>query len=323
MTVEIIDDIVRLNAFAPEWSRFAQSTSGLTPFQLPEWQITWWRHFGNGRLHVLVFREQGEVAAVIPCFLHEWQGLRQFTLIGSGISDYLDPAIRPQHSSEVVERLRSHLCARSDWDVCNWQDLSFDTPLRDLASELREDVPCREIRLTGSFEDYWQTCSKDVRRNVKRYSQKAEARGALDFEVLATPEPEAIDALIQLHTARWRRVGEPGMIQANGSAEFIRDVAVKFERCNILRIFCLRVDDRIAGVILSFPYGDSLFSYLSAFDPEYEELGLGRILLYRALKYSFENGFRTWNFLRGDEPYKSWWGAHAIPKCRVIVSRRV
>jgi CelD/BcsL family acetyltransferase involved in cellulose biosynthesis len=108
----------------------------------------------------------------------------------------------------------------------------------------------------------------------------------------------------------------------NRTAEFIQDVVCKFGKLGMLRIFCLRFERRIAAVIFGFEYASTMFGYLSAFDPQYEELGLGRLLMYHSLRYSFERGYTRWDFLRGDEPYKQWWGAQRVPKCRVIVSRR-
>ena len=321
MILEIIDDFARLLDFQAEWSAFAQSTPGITPFQLPDWLITWWRHFGSGRLHVLVFRENENLTGVVPCFLHQWNGLRQMTLIGSGISDYLDPLIAPQHAATLIERLRIHLEGNSDWDICNWQDLSLQTPLKAIASEIIEETPCSEIPLTGTFDQYWSARSKSLRQNVRRDRLKAEVQGALHFEVRRALDPETMSALIELHAARWRRHGESGMIEENHSAAFIEEVAQEFAARDRLRIFVLHFRTRIAAVLLGFGYDRTVFNYLTAFDPETETLGLGRTLLFEAIRDSFWRGCRAWNFLRGSEPYKTWWGAKEIPKCRVIVRR--
>ncbi len=321
MIVEIIDRPAALLEIQAEWSAFARTIDRATPFQLPEWLLPWWRHFGGGELHVLLFREKGSMVGIIPLFLHEWNGRRQMTLIGSGVSDYLEPAIAPEHREAVIECLRVHLAANPNWETCNWQDLSFDTPLERLASEIREETPCSEIRLTGTFEEYWKSRSKSLRQNVRRDRQKAESLGACEFEMSKQPDAESMNALIQLHSARWQRQGEPGMIEANRSAGFLADIAREFADRDMLRIFALRFDGRIAAVILGFAYRDTLFNYLTAFDPQYEALGLGRALLFESLRYAFENGYASWDFLRGAEPYKSWWGARTIPKCRVIVTR--
>ena len=321
MTLEIIADPARLVEFQPEWSLFARTLSCLTPFQLPEWLVTWWRHFGSGELHVLIFREGSDIVAVIPCFLHEWRGLRQITLIGSGISDYLEPAIATQHSCAVTDRLQSHLLPNTQWDVCNWQDLSCNTPLKRIASTVLEDMPCSEIQLRSTFEEYWKSRPKSLRQNVRRDTRKAESSGSVAFEVSKRANAESIGALIDLHTARWNERGEPGMIQTNHSAGFLEDIAREFATRGMLRIFSLRFEGKIAAVIFGFQYGKRLFNYLTAFDPAHEAFGLGRALLYESIRYCFENGYEAWNFLRGDEPYKMWWGAEKVPKCRVILQR--
>ncbi len=90
----------------------------------------------------------------------------------------------------------------------------------------------------------------------------------------------------------------------------------------MLRLFSLRYREKVAALIFGVCYADTIYGYLTAFDPEYEALGFGRTLLFEALRYAFENGFAAWDFLRGDEPYKFWWGAQLIPKCRFIVRRK-
>jgi len=328
MTLEVIDNLARLGEIRDQWWSIAQTITGLTPFQIPEWLITWWSHFGTGgRLHVLVFREENTMVGIIPCFRHQWNGRRQITLLGSGISDYLEPAIQPQYSSAILDRLRSHLETDSDWDICNWQDLYSDTPLRRLESNrtwevlIGEDTECSEIPLTGSFGAFWEARPKHLRQNLRRDKKRAEIAGGLQFETAKTAEPEFTNGLLQLHAARWQRRGEPGVIAASGSAEFLRDIVFEFARLGILEFFSLRFRGKIAAIILSFVYANTIFFYLSGFDPEQEAMGFGRILLFEALRHSHEKKYNSWNFLRGNEAYKYYWGAQRIPKCRLIVTR--
>jgi CelD/BcsL family acetyltransferase involved in cellulose biosynthesis len=299
----------------------------MTPFQFPQWLFTWWKHFGNGQLQVLVFREKNEIVGIVPCFRHSWNGLRQMTLIGSGISDYLEPAINSAHCPAILNHLRNHLEADLEWDVCDWQDLSAKTPLAGLRSNgnfkliASPDVSCTEIRLTGNFDEFRSALPKNLKRNLRRYREKADAIGSLRFEIAKDTHPELMNALVELHTAKWQKRGEPGMIQANGSAEFLSDVAREFAARNMLRFFSLRFQTKIVALIVAFQFRKTVFGYLSAFDPEYEALGFGRTLLSEALRHCYEAGYEAWNFLRGEEPYKFWWGAQVIPKCRVRLTR--
>jgi CelD/BcsL family acetyltransferase involved in cellulose biosynthesis len=327
LDLEIVQDLARLHEVTAEWSVFARSIESTTPFQLPEWLMTWWRHFGSGTPYVMIFRTGGKMVAIVPCFLHTWNEKRQMTLIGSGISDYLEPLIDRAYTEDVLVALERNLAANSNWDVCDWQDLSDDTPLRRLHFENgvnvleREDVPCSQIRLTGTFEEFWALRSPDLRRNVRRYTQRAILGGPLRFIETNEANPELLDALIDLHGERWARRGEPGMIQANRSEAFLREIAAEFATRDMLRLFAVRYRGRIAAVVLAFLYANQIFSYLSAFDPEFESLSLARNLLYQSIRHCFERNCRSWDFLRGEEPYKFSWGAERIPKRRITLTR--
>jgi CelD/BcsL family acetyltransferase involved in cellulose biosynthesis len=285
---------------------------------MPEWVATWWAHFGSGALRVMVFRQRGDVAGVLPGFLHEWDGRRQMTLVGAGISDYLDPLFEPAFVDDILEQIREELRWRADWDICDWQDLSRDTPLQSLGTVM-EETPCSAIAIEQPFEAFLAARPRDLRRNLRRYKEKAEAAGPLTFEVTERATPELMDTLVRLHGARWAKAGGAGMIEANRSEAFLRDVAERFGAGGLLRIFTLRFADAIVAILLAFCDTAAIYAYLSAFDPQYEEFGFGRELLAQALRYAHERGYRQWNFLRGEEPYKFSWGAQAVAKRRVVI----
>jgi CelD/BcsL family acetyltransferase involved in cellulose biosynthesis len=258
---------------------------------------------------------------VAPCFLHDWNGHRQLTLIGSGITDYLDPLLDHRWSAAIVEALGDHLTKRAEWDICDWQDLSSGSPLRGLGLA-REDTPCSRIRLAASFDQFLAARPKDLRRNLRRCQLKARGLGDLRFDVSRTADPELLTALIDLHRERWQMTGESGMIEANRAAGFLRAAAEALADSGMLRIFTLWLNQRIASIILAFPNGTTIFAYLSGFDPYFERLELGHELVAQALRYAHSQQYCWWDFLRGEEQYKLDWGAERIPKSRVIIDRR-
>src|SRR5262249_23699336 len=152
-----------------------------TPFQTPDWLLTWWSHFGSGQPRVFVFRDKGEIAGVMPCFLHDWNGRKQLTLMGTGISDYLDPAVDPSRHSAIIGTLAGHPQPHRDWDLCDWQDLSADTPLAALG-HVHPDTPCTELALPVCFE----TLSLQLQRNLRHCREKA---GGVEFAI--TPRADA------------------------------------------------------------------------------------------------------------------------------------
>lgn len=318
MTLDVIDTFDGLRLLEREWQFLVDQLPFSSPFQLPLWQLTWWSHFGSGELRVLAFRDSGKLVGVIPSFLHTWNGKRQLTLLGSGISDWTDPPV----CDSVLPLLQRHLQDDRAWDVLDWQDLSASTPLRSLNGLLvADDVPCSQIPLTGSFEAFWSSRSKDLRRNLRRYSQRAREEGTVTFQVSQAADASLMGDLVRLHALRWRKQGQSGMISANNSEEFLRDIVEKLAAVDAIRFFAVRFKQETVAVTLTFHHRNCIFSYMSAFDPQHEILGFGRMLLYESIKYSYDHGYQAWNFLRGNEPYKASWGAEPIAKIRLYSAR--
>lgn len=318
---EVIQDLPRLEAIVPAWCALAEAVPLATPFQLPPWQLTWCRYFGSGELRVFAWWEENALVGLVPSFLHPWEGRRQLTLLGTGISDYLEPLLRPNQATQILPQLRTYLQSNADWDLCRWQDLAVHTPLHLLGGNLVEDTICTEVPLLGTFEDFWKSRPKDLRRNLRRYSERAAATAPITFHVSSEADDELLDALIHLHAVRWEKRGESGTIAANNSAQFLRDVARQFAAHQMLRIFTVRFGGTVAALVLTFLYRNAVYSYMSAFDPAHETLGFGRVLLYESFRYSFQQHHRAWNFCRGEERYKFSWGASPIEKRRLQLTR--
>jgi CelD/BcsL family acetyltransferase involved in cellulose biosynthesis len=320
LAVQRIESAKDLQEFENEWRRFLARIPSPTPFQSPEWLSTWWGHFGSGQLRTLVFRDGAAVVGVLPCFLHAWNGKRQLTLLGTGVSDYLDPVFDPLHVPEIIESLRAELRRCTDWDLCDWQDLSAGSPLEQVGVT-SPDTPCSSVHLDGTYEAFLTERPKDLRRNLRRYKQRALAEGPVCFEVSERPEPEWMDALIELHAARWARLGDPGVFETNRSAAFTREAAQQLAEHGAIRMFAVRFMGRVAAILLALRNETTIFGYVSAFDPQHEALGFGRELLAQAFRYAYHHAYREWNFLRGEEAYKFSWGATVSPKRRVRIDR--
>jgi hypothetical protein len=124
--------------------------------------------------------------------------------------------------------------------------------------------------------------------------------------VVTLGDQSLMDSLVELQGARWRQAGETGMIAANRSEAFLREVVDLFGSRGWLRFFTLRFEGRIAAIILAFCNQTTLF---------------GSVLLANALQYPHDRGYRAWDFLRGEEPCKFFRGAQALSRRRVMIVR--
>jgi len=324
LTLEVVREVAHLEEIKPEWRRLAAGLERITPFQLPEWQITWWRHFGEGRLHVMLFRSLDTLVAIIPCYQTEENGRVVLKLIGTGMASYLEPLIAPRQRSEVTNLLKGHLLANNAWQACDWRDMEASSPLAGLQLgdrfELKTvmDSEWSQLLIQGSFEEYWQSRSFSLRRNFLKYLDPANLVERPRCEVVVQADPEFVNTVIRLQ-------GDQALAFAHakeGPAAFLVDLAKVFDDADMLRLFGLRYNRKLVAAMFAFVHRNTIYAFAGGYDPELEMLGFGRLLLFESLRYAFQNRYRAWNFLRGNEPYKLLWGAQMTPTARITVERK-
>lgn len=67
--------------------------------------------------------------------------------------------------------------------------------------------------------------------------------------------------------------------------------------------------DELVGVLYGFRWADRFAYYQTGWDPRWAADSLGTALVDSAIRSSAAEGVRTFDFLRGDEPYKYRFGA--------------
>lgn len=206
-----------LDSIAPEWSTLIERVPHSTPLQRPEWLIPWWRQFGSGDIHALAFRFESRLVGFVGMFVHEWLGRRQVTLIGNGITDFLDLLAEPAHAAECARLTFNYLSAhRKLWDVCDWQDLNNDSALMTMIpSELNhrvdEYLPCMRAVLPPITEEYEAALPHGLRRTIRIAARRLEREGELRFETIRNdPDGLVCKELFRLHESRWAPKGGPG-----------------------------------------------------------------------------------------------------------------
>jgi hypothetical protein len=228
------------------------------------------------------------------------------------MASYLEPPIAPGQRAQVLSLLKGHLLGNSAWEVCDWRDVTLNSPLAGLqlgeSFELRTapDSHWSEVPIRRTFQQYWDERPFALRRNFLKYLDKASTIDRPRFEVVTQADPEFVNALIRLENEQTATFAQA----KDGAAAFLADLARMFDEADMLRL------------LLAFAYKNTLYAFAGGHEAEFEAQGLGRLLLFEALRHAFEQGFRAWNFLRGNEAYKLLWGAQIIPTARIAIERK-
>ncbi len=315
MPIEELTSIEQLQSIEPLWRELWQRDPAATPFQSPDWTLPWFRHFGSGEILAIAVRKNGQLDALAPLFIlrddddpSESLGM----LIGTGNTDYLDVLSTPNAPVEaMLTRLAAADCAI--WDL---QQLRSGSPLLSAAApEGCEDLvelhdACLVLSIDGAGDELQNITSTHFRKKLRYYRRSLEREGAVSFE---TPTAETLDSFMQtlfdLHAARWKVRGLPGMLAAEVDQSFHREVARCMLEAGALRMYAMRAGDRVVAIFYGFAHHGTVNYYLGGYDPSLEKLSPGTLIVAHAIGEAVRGGATTFDFLRGAEDYKYAWGA--------------
>jgi CelD/BcsL family acetyltransferase involved in cellulose biosynthesis len=299
--MQLVTTIESLESLASEWDALWRRANNATPFQSPHWLLPWWTHFSNGGELAVVM--SSDALAPLYVLRDEDESLGMF--LGTGISDYLD--FLGTEVAPLLERALTVDC--QFWDL---QQIRPSSPLLTAAlpdgwSDNAEEMdPCPVLSLENAGEELSNLLSTHARKKLRYYRRAAKAT----YES-ATSETldELLTALFDLHAARWKTRGLPGVLADDVVQSFHRDVARRMLDAGALRMHAMRMNDRIVAVFYGFAHQGTVYYYLSGFDPALDRLSIGSLLVAHAVEEAAREGATTFDFLRGAEEYKYAWGA--------------
>ncbi len=143
--------------------------------------------------------------------------------------------------------------------------------------------------------------SQSLRRKVNRLQKL----GKITFRHYSEPA-EMEKALTSLLEAYLRRFDERNRHKRlPQELEFHRQLLRRMHPKDAIRFGVLELEGRTIAQHFGFSYNGVYYWVRPAFDAAYAEYSPGSILLYYLVDYAVKNGFKEFDFLRGNEPFKT------------------
>lgn len=321
LKLELLDDYEPVaNAWEELWHRCPTASV----FQHPAWLISWWRHFGSGELLLVTIWNGEELAALLP--LHAMNRERGQTafLLGTGLSDCMDGLCAPESLPQVGSVLANWLDHNREIQF-DFHDLQPGSFLVDLDApcgwesrvEVQEYSPA--LPLEG-FSEMELPIPAVRARELAYYRRRAQKQGRVEIQEATDDRcTHAMQDLIRLHSQQWRQRSQPGVLADRAVQAFHAEAVPLLARGGLLKMYTLSINGRIAGVWYGFRAHQRESFYLSGFDPEMKSISPGTLLIGHAIEQAFQSGCASFEFLRGQEPYKYRWGAQDRPLYRRVL----
>jgi CelD/BcsL family acetyltransferase involved in cellulose biosynthesis len=318
------EEFQRLGA---EWMELFQRAARENAFLSFEWMFTWWRHWGKGRRLAIVTARNthGRLVALAPFYVERsfraGLGARRLSFLADTHvgSDHLNILTEPGCEEAAVEEIvRTLLRHRSGWDYIELSDAE-DAPLfARLCARLERAgmiacttaaSVCHHIPLPTSFEEYLAGLSTNMRCNFRRHLRAIQREGQTEFVAVASPAEleRYFPDLLRLHRMRSEQRGRESAFLKSGLPAFHLDAAKALAARGWARLFLLRVSGETVAALYGFSVGKTFQFYQCGMHTGWLRNGVGQLVTGNSIREAIRTGHGDFDFLRGDEPYKSQW----------------
>jgi len=281
-----------------------------------QWQTQWAQAFARDRrLHLLsVSDEDGGLTGLLP--LYEEQAATLRFLGGVDVSDYLDVIVAAGREEEVWHALLQHRATESvEWDLHAIRATSLTlslvpalAPAYGLQVSTTVEERCPVLPLPETWDDYLARLSRKDRHELRRKMRKLERE--LPGATVRSHHghegwDEALSRFLRLH--RLSKVGKARFMDERMD-RFFRDATGALAAAGWARLWFLECAGAAVASFLCLEYAGTVGLYNSGFDPAHAGLAPGIVLLAHVIRDAIDRGIPTFDFLRGDEPYKQGFG---------------
>lgn len=287
-----------------DWLRLQEACPYASVFQTYQWHKCWWEHLGSGSPELWVAYDSDRAVGIAPLV----RRVGQLLWMATGPSDrpgaVADAAYWPEFADGLLGRLRGNV---------DLQQCLSDQPVAVAADQAGwhhalQEV-CPYVPLPASWDNFTQRLGKKTRFNIG-YAQRQMLKADPEMQMTVADTEnldEAMNALFELHTQRWRKRGLPGGFYNAKLRGFHMEWARTALAEGWLRLHTLRFQGDIKAVLYVFHLGSRAYYYLGGFDLELSKYSMGTVLTGKAIELAISEGLEVFDFLRGGESYKYRW----------------
>lgn len=334
MNLKLVTDLDQLAADQEKWD----SVAGPFPFFRWNWMSNWFRHMGkNLKLAVLVGTdEQDNWIGIAPfCVDNSSPFATKLRFLGSGTvcSDYLvlicNTADYPKFCELTVDWIVDNVGnpeTLGPIDVVELEGITTTDRRTQYLCDLFEahGLKSHSTELEGGWAvdlpSCWDELNSSLSKSMRRKTKKAQRRIASESTKIITsadrPFEELWPVFTDLHQQRRVMLGQPGCFADPDFEMFLKSATRSLIDESKAELIFIYSDGLPLAAMLLLNDDEAVYMYQSGMDIRRMSLEPGYQVGVSAIQHSIEKGFKRFDFLRGDEPYKSRWNTSRIPISR-------
>jgi hypothetical protein len=333
---------IQLSEVEPWYNQQAElSGSNLSCY--PDWILGAWQNFHRyqrgvdperGLYLMQASTPDQQIVGVSAWFRQVLHGIRWWKLCGSGqvCSDYvrnpclegaeeqmghslaiaMNQAVRGGFGLPQVVEIEGHTADCPQWRTffSRMAEFGWSQQTVEIEGAWRAQLP-------SDWETYDALLSKSRRRKVRRALKLIDQK-EIEYSVYrSTSEIEqAWPIFVRLHQLRRKQLGQAGCFADNHFETFLTEATQQLADLDVTWLAILSNQGQPMAGLLLFDCGTTSYMYQSGMDCQFIEMEPGHLIVGATIAHAMKNGQLVFDFMRGDEHYKSGWQAERLPLFR-------
>jgi CelD/BcsL family acetyltransferase involved in cellulose biosynthesis len=341
---KVVSDRHAFESMAREWDELVDSSSQKSYFMRWQWNFLWWTHLAprDAELRIVECRTaDGLLVGLCPLYLRRDRAfkvvpIRELVFLGTGVklktSEYLDIATRCGYEDIAPRSMAAVLTERDDWDRLCCSRVPDDSPvMRQFVAAMDAAATCQSferasyVDTSNGWVAYKNTLGRSMRRNVEYYARRLFKKYRCEFQRVDSQDElqTALAAMVDLHIGQWLSKGEIGSLSSPVFQRFLQDAARSSFADSRLRVWTLRIEGRIEGVLLGFLDDGILHYFQKGHNPAFSKDDLGTALVSLCIRDCCDDPhIRAFDFMGGGAAYKEMWARQVRLTIEGVVSRK-
>ncbi|MEJ2306434.1 MAG: GNAT family N-acetyltransferase [candidate division WOR-3 bacterium] len=305
MGVSILNDLnvkfVEISNLKAVWEELLKVTRNPSPFITYGWFFALSKHLLKKDIKIMVFYRNGKPVGILPSEIKD----KTLFLIGDErVTDINGIILDCRYSGEIIEFIADFIMEK---------DLKVELYPLDSESELMEFLPGMlkiktpekatpffVLKLPSSREEYLGSLSSKKRHEIRRKGRKLKGAEIKNLKA------KDINKLFELMESSSR--DKKGFLSKEMKA-FFREIALYFEGIGSLRFKACYYKAKILAGLFCFQMKDTVYAFNTAYNPDFYKLSPGVVSFALDIDEAINESFACYNFLRGEERFKSDLGA--------------
>jgi len=334
--LECLQTLSEFAAVREEWDAFMERHFPLNYARTHSWLSAWWKTYhADRRALVFIQRDKGgSIVAAAPLLVrHRSFGgfpVRMLQSLGCGIGS--DDLLVGPGAPGFARAVFGELAAMSSWHVAAFYRLSPEDGEKWLhlaPQALAHHAEVAEgsdfyLDLPESYEAFLKSRSSKFRNNLIQATKRLQQVGEISVEVLDPfrDAPRVMEVCGEVARGSWQFKAGKSHFNTGAASSFYANLAAAGKGAGGEEFVALLAGARPVAFLFGCRRGQCYYLVDTAFDAEFKDYSVGRILLSRTIERLLQIGGVERFHLEGEGEYKRYYSSGACPTTSLSLYNR-